>query len=256
MAANDPIQTMRDHALVCGFIKNKPNITETVLMYRTGLKVAALIHAIAEQKYTAYSWYNDPDNCDSTIRDNINAIYRHFTAYSMGFGLDEDGLPHVFHMCCRAGMLVSTAYRRWLDCTPAYSPIEKRDPVERHWGFYITPYEVYSLTKTRLKEKGKQLQNAPIDELCNFIHTSLLRIMESDVDTFFNAEHTPSFRNLKTLYCYDYLYYAAILLAQRVFDDMPELPLNNEKLYDESTRKLIVRYFPEFDNYDRTIFDQ
>ena len=76
------------------------------------LSMIALRHHVGALKYGYYSWYNHPETSNATVIDNLDAILRHFSAHRMGKMVDpESRLPHIFHACCRAGMLVTSLYR-------------------------------------------------------------------------------------------------------------------------------------------------
>ena len=76
-----------------------------------GLGMLALIHTRGTVKYAPHSWCNAPYTSNSSVTENLDAIFRHFGSYTMGKTVDPEGFPHLFHMCCRAGMFISMAYR-------------------------------------------------------------------------------------------------------------------------------------------------
>jgi hypothetical protein len=99
-----------------GAIKGKVPLSGLSAKYRSAYVAIALIHHFGAEKYGYYSWYNDPLNCNSSVSDNIDAIFRHMTAHRIGKTVDsESGLPHIFHACCRAGMLITIYYRNDTD---------------------------------------------------------------------------------------------------------------------------------------------
>lgn len=96
-----------------GSVKGKVPFSGLSAKYRNAYVAIALIHHFGAEKYGYYSWYNDPVNCNSSISDNIDAIFRHMTAHRIGKFIDpESKLPHIFHACCRAGMLITVYYRQ------------------------------------------------------------------------------------------------------------------------------------------------
>ena len=67
-----------------GCIKNKAPLSRLTAKYRIPYIAIALIHHFGASKYGYYSWYNDPANCNSTVSDNLNAIFRHMVAHRIG----------------------------------------------------------------------------------------------------------------------------------------------------------------------------
>lgn len=139
-----------------GCIKNKAPLSGLTAKYRIPYIAIALIHHFGASKYGYYNWYNDPTNCNSSVSDNIDAIFRHITAHRIGKFIDpESGLPHIFHACCRAGMLITVYYRQDNDgyFIPKLSDNGK-PTAERHSDVLkqITSEEVLVLTKDKLLE--------------------------------------------------------------------------------------------------------
>lgn len=95
-----------------GAIKGKIPLCDLAAKYHDAYTAIALIHHFGSLKYGYYNWYNDPENCDGCFYNNVNAIFRHMTAHRIGKFIDpESHLPHIFHACCRAGMLITIYYR-------------------------------------------------------------------------------------------------------------------------------------------------
>lgn len=87
-------------------------VIDVISKYHLGLAAVEVGHLVGALKYKPFSWYNDPYHSDSTIDNNINAIYRHLTAYEMGYAYDKDsGLPQLFHVACRSAMLLGVAVK-------------------------------------------------------------------------------------------------------------------------------------------------
>lgn len=131
-----------------GSIKHKVSISDIVVKYHSALAMIAIVHNIGAKKYEMYSWINRPEKSNSTVKDNADALSRHFCAHSMGKFIDEEGLPHLFHMCCRAGMLVSTFYRSLNNMHLKYQDIRKFNIRNADIAMFITPEELTSLAKT------------------------------------------------------------------------------------------------------------
>ena len=65
------------------------------------------------KKHGAFSWQINPVESDSTVENNLSAILRHLTMIQQGRYIDDDDYPHVFHLACRACMLVTVNLRHF-----------------------------------------------------------------------------------------------------------------------------------------------
>lgn len=90
---------------------NKESLSQLLTEYGNILQIQTVINDFSAKKYGAFSWRNSPETSNSTIKDNLEAIFRHFSAHTMGEVIDVDGYPHLFNMVCRANMMVSVAIR-------------------------------------------------------------------------------------------------------------------------------------------------
>ena len=132
--------------------EGKPDLVRICRANRLFFTAISLVHKRGCRKYAAYSWLNVPVGRDSSLMDNINAISRHFGAHSMGRILDPEGLPHIFHMCCRAGMLVTTAYRQAIDYATVVHGTNTWAALDYSllggdFGIFLTPQEFLPFTK-------------------------------------------------------------------------------------------------------------
>ena len=93
--------------LVGGYI-GKPYLLNVITKYELALKMIAFVHYRGTYKYPAYGWFNNPYDVGGSTLDDLNAMLRHYGAHSQGKLIDPEGLPHLFHLACRAGMLVTT----------------------------------------------------------------------------------------------------------------------------------------------------
>ena len=130
-----------------GCIKNKASLSKLFKRYKRAFAAIALIHHFGAAKYGYYSWYNTPYQSNSSVSDNIDAIFRHLTAHRIGKFIDpESHLPHVFHACCRAGMLITIYYREMHNSfTPLDNKLGKLDVTTQ-----ITAEELLLTTKDKL----------------------------------------------------------------------------------------------------------
>ena len=81
--------------------------------YQLFLYMVALIHLPGTKKHGYFNWQNDPENTDSTVKENLSALCRHFCMVREGRWLDPEGYPHIFHMACRVAMLQTTRIREY-----------------------------------------------------------------------------------------------------------------------------------------------
>lgn len=131
-------------SLVGGYTTKVP-LVELYDYFKEPLAMIAVVHVLGAQKYPAYSWFNDPTEGNSTITDNIEAIGRHMGAHMSGHILDREGLPHIFHMCCRAGMMVSIRAKALSPLKLELQPAEGMDHRYYDLGMWLTPTELYEL---------------------------------------------------------------------------------------------------------------
>jgi hypothetical protein len=140
-----------------GSVKGKVPLSGLTAKYRSAYVAIALVHHFGAEKYGYYNWYNDPRNCNSSISDNIDAIFRHMTAHRIGKFIDpESKLPHIFHACCRAGMLITIYYRQDND---GYFIKKKNENAELDVLSQLTTEEILVLSKDKLVPEYKDLDN-------------------------------------------------------------------------------------------------
>lgn len=208
------------------------------------LNMIAFVHYRGAKKYPLYKWYNDPHQCDSSIIANLNAIYRHFAAYSMGFSMDPEGLPHVFHMCCRAGMLITTAYRQWNGCTALLangigdSDALKYGTTTGHLFNFITPEEIVSLCKTsNVTYSSDETQLKPL------VHQILSSVI-THYDTYSHPQFgEQSFSVFSSCTELDELFRVVCALASAYWNKCPYLDLDNTDLFTEDEKQLAIKLF-------------
>ena len=155
-----------------GCIKGKPSLTSLSVKYRLAYIAIALIHHFGALKYGYYNWYNDPTNCNSTISDNIDAIFRHLTAHRIGKIIDsESHLPHIYHACCRAGMLITVHYRNM--CNHSLEPITRKKNENAKFDVLtqLTTEEILVLSKDSLVP-----EYSDVDDLSDHIFEVLCAI--------------------------------------------------------------------------------
>lgn len=183
---------------ITGGYTGKPNLLELFDKYDLGLKMIAYIHYRGTKKYPAFGWYNSPFTCGGTCYDDLNALMRHLGAHNSGFIRDPEGSPHIFHMCCRAGMLVTGFYR---DQSNQLWEIESDgDHTAVNWAKFITHEELLSLTKTANKSEV----SLPIlqSQLLAEIHQAyeFLQLVTYDRSRYFDYDYpTPLDKLFKTV---------------------------------------------------------
>lgn len=143
-----------------GCIKGKIPLCDLTAKYRAAYTAIALIHHFGALRYGYYNWYNNPANCNSTMSDNLNAIFRHLVAHRMGKFIDpESHLPHVFHACCRAGMLITMYYRTWLTNSLIPNTPKKNETAKLDVVTQITTEEILVLTKDKVVPEYEDLNS-------------------------------------------------------------------------------------------------
>mgnify|MGYP003299590409 CR=1 FL=1 len=129
-----------------GALEGKIPFIKILQEFKNSIASIGLVHRRGARKYAAYSWLRDPDKSNSTVWENIDALLRHMTAHSIGLVKDPEGLPHIFHMCCRAGMLVTTYLRKQIPRPFDWPEHALEDSAEYpNIGGWITPEELISL---------------------------------------------------------------------------------------------------------------
>lgn len=174
-----------------GCIKGKPPLSKLSAKYRLAYIAIALIHHFGALKYGYYNWYNDPANCNSTVSDNIDAIFRHLTAHRIGKYIDsESHLPHIYHACCRAGMLITVYYRQWGTNSLIPNVCKKNENANFDVLTQLTTEEILVLSKDSLVP-----EYTDINDLSDHIFEVLCSI------DMFDRGHTPNIELDNT--CYD-----------------------------------------------------
>lgn len=114
--------------VVIDMSSKKRSISKTMPLCIRAAQAAACVHTKCTFKHPFHSWENIPEKSDSTIENNIDAIMRHYINYSENhIALEkESGLPHLFHIACRAHMLLGTFYRDRLGRVVEYNPQFRR----------------------------------------------------------------------------------------------------------------------------------
>lgn len=181
------IKELRDK--ITGGYAGKPQLLDVVRKYQLGLKMIAYIHYRGTKKYPAFGWYNEPLDCGGSISDDLNALVRHFGAHSSGFMCDPEGSPHIFHMCCRAGMTVSLFYQSVNRHTWHMEGTTEGNYDAQQWAKFITNEEILSLTKTPAL-KAHTLLELQSDILPAILNAeSYIKLADYDTKNFFSYEH-------------------------------------------------------------------
>lgn len=129
--------------------------------FRTAMQCISTIHEFGANKYSYYSHVNIPQLSYNTLDDGIEASRRHFDLYRTGNLIDESGINHIAHLCCRGGsMLLTRVYRLVMkrnEVKRTYHRTEVNDCLMRVRGVpnevlpvymdQITPEVIVSMTK-------------------------------------------------------------------------------------------------------------
>lgn len=218
-----------------GCIKGKAPLCNLTAKYRAAYTAIALIHHFGALKYSYYSWYNDPANCNSTIDDNLNAIFRHMTAHRIGKSIDsESHLPHVFHACCRAGMLITMYYRTWLTSILKPNKPKKNEAAKFDVVSQLTTEEILVLTKDKVIHEYEDL-----DSLSDHIFELLCGI------DMFDKCHIPGieldntiYSDIEDLVLSIWRYTCKLIVAGQVSYDITKLDYNLRRFIAEYNRIL------------------
>ena len=214
-----------------GCIKGKIPLCDLTAKYRAAYIAIALIHHFGALKYSYYSWYNDPANCNSTVSDNLNAIFRHLMAHKIGKIIDpESHLPHVFHACCRAGMLITMYYRTWLTGSLIPNKPKKNETAKFDVLTQLTTEEIWVLIKDKAVPEYEDL-----DSLSDHIFELLCSI------DMFDKCHIPDIELDNTNYCdiedlvlSIWRYTCKLIIAGQVSYDISKL--------DDKLQRFIIQY--------------
>ena len=214
-----------------GCIKGKIPLCDLTAKYRAAYIAIALIHHFGALKYSYYSWYNDPANCNSTVSDNLNAIFRHMVAHRIGKIIDpESHLPHVFHACCRAGMLITMYYRTWLTGSLIPNKPKKNETAKFDVITQLTTEEIWVLIKDKAVPEYEDL-----DSLSDHIFELLCSI------DMFDKCHIPDIELDNTNYCdiedlvlSIWRYTCKLIIAGQVSYDISKL--------DDKLQQFIIQY--------------
>lgn len=214
-----------------GCIKGKIPLCDLTAKYRAAYIAIALIHHFGALKYSYYSWYNDPANCNSTVSDNLNAIFRHLMAHRIGKIIDpESHLPHVFHACCRAGMLITMYYRTWLTGNLIPNKPKKNETAKFDVLTQLTTEEIWVLIKDKVVPEYEDL-----DSLSDHIFELLCSI------DMFDKCHIPDIELDNTNYCdiedlvlSIWRYACKLIIAGQVSYDISKL--------DDKLQRFIIQY--------------
>lgn len=214
-----------------GCIKGKIPLCDLTAKYRAAYIAIALIHHFGALKYSYYSWYNDPANCNSTVSDNLNAIFRHLMAHRIGKIIDsESHLPHVFHACCRAGMLITMYYRTWLTGSLIPNKPKKNETAKFDVLTQLTTEEIWVLIKDKVVPEYEDL-----DSLSDHIFELLCSI------DMFDKCHIPDIELDNTNYCdiedlvlSVWRYTCKLIVAGQVSYDISKL--------DDKLQRFIIQY--------------
>ena len=105
------------------------------------LNIVNLVLRKGAEKHGALSWQRDPVRSDSTVSNNFSAILRHFTMIQEGRLIDDDGVPHVFHLACRVAMLYTTYLRNYDrdDYIALAGAINYKERHASNINYHITP---------------------------------------------------------------------------------------------------------------------
>lgn len=91
---------------------DKYSVVSKFPFFQRAISTIYAIHEFGANKYSYYSWQNTPGQSDSYLENSLDAIKRHLLLYRTGQMIDESGIHHIGHICCRAGSMALTRYYR------------------------------------------------------------------------------------------------------------------------------------------------
>lgn len=183
--------------------------------YQLGLCAVELGHLAGSVKYKPFSWYNCPEKSDSLPINNVNAMMRHLTSLETGRVYDMDsGLPHVVHLACRAGMLVSIV-RKLQHAGVVYVPqMSHTVPDSPAFGGFLTGAEYLALYNADVYlANHSNIKINSIDIAINVLHELLPQSGGSFLKDheFTNGGNFKDISNL--VLCEELIFYTAIMLC-------------------------------------------
>lgn len=101
------------------------DIYQTIQPY---LAIISQVHELGAVKYACFSFQNTPDTSNATVRDNLDAMFRHYTLMTTNQIYDPEGFPHIYFLLTRCHMFLTNWYREQLmHLDPNYKKLEKSD---------------------------------------------------------------------------------------------------------------------------------
>lgn len=161
-----------------GAFMEKISLIDIINEYKETIQLVSAVHDKGAAKYPCYSFRVERDAPNASISDNINALFRHFLAHSMGKTIDVEGFPHIWHIACRAAMLVTAFYKNNLNLFSEYKGIFSFLTIDeiKIGGHQITEEFLFALSKTSLYEE--EIPN-DIGQLKPLIMSKLISITEN-----------------------------------------------------------------------------
>lgn len=97
---------------VTHLFKEKYHYLENIDFFKRALFAISSVHEFGANKYSYYSHQNVPHLSDNVIDAGIEAVKRHFELYRTGNQIDDSGINHIAHICCRGGSMLLTRFYR------------------------------------------------------------------------------------------------------------------------------------------------
>ena len=162
--------------LKVGAFSTKVPLVSSLEKHKLALAMVAVTHRKGGEKYPPFSWYNTPETGDSTVPNNIDASLRHLIAYSMGFAMDPDGLPHTFHLCCRTAMMFTILDKVFSHVTKIVADadaVRKINQLPSTWWAHISSALITSIGRIDSIPNDRMLISTDIDTYIPIIRGSL-----------------------------------------------------------------------------------
>jgi hypothetical protein len=123
------------------FFKKYPFV-ETLDFFQLAFVTISTVHEFGAQKYSFYSWQNNPEGSDSLLADSLNATLRHLLQLRTGNIYNDSGINHMAHILTRGGSMALTRYYRAISGQWKYHREKTREEVS-HIREALAPIEEF-----------------------------------------------------------------------------------------------------------------
>ena len=90
--------------------ENRPEWSTVYTLYKHLLRALGAVHEVGRVKYSEFGWMTDPKAPNASTLESVDALIRHTVSLRSRCVTDTEGFPHLYHIACRSGMLLSKYY--------------------------------------------------------------------------------------------------------------------------------------------------